>query len=152
MWFCLVELCGVIFSSQEATQEVALEKQQPSRSRNPSPSQCRSVYLGLNLSISLYKSVFILVSLSNSISFLTLSLSLSLSLSQTDPLPPNLHSQGFRCHTIMFFVLILREGEWPLNVFFLSFFLFFTNFSYFLLILKLLKNIYISKTASFQHP
>ena len=83
MWFCLVELWGVIFSSQEATQEVALEKQRPSRSRNPSPSQCRLVYLGLNLSISLYKSIFIF----------SLSLSLSLSLSN-QPVTPKFTQLG----------------------------------------------------------
>ena len=94
MWFSLVELCGDIFSSQEATQEVALEKRRPSWSRNPSPSRCKSVYLGLNLSISLCKSIFILVSLSNLVSFSTqfLSQNDSLTLSQIDQLSQNLHS------------------------------------------------------------
>ena len=145
MWFCLVELCGVIFSSQEATQEVALEKQRPSRSRNPSPSQCRSVYLGLNLSISLYKSVFILVSLSNSISFLTLSLSLSLSLSNR-PVTPKFTQLGIwvSYHRVLCFDFRGRGMTLKCFLFlFYKFFLFSFNS-------KIIKK--KSKTTSFQHP
>ena len=143
MWFCLVELCGVIFSSQEATQEVALEKQRPSRSRNPSPSQCRSVYLSLNLSISLYKSVFILVSLSNSISFLTQSLSLSLS---NRPVTPKFTQLGIwvSYHHVLCFDFRGRGMTLKCFLFlFYKFFLFSFNS-------KIIKK--KSKTTSFQHP
>ena len=118
MWFCLLELCGVIFSSQEATQEVALEKRRPSWSRNPSPSRCKSVYLGLNLSISLCKSIFISVSLSNLVSFsnrLSLSFSLkptqsfSLSNRQVFPFPQIYSVRDLGVHRVLWFRFQVRR-------------------------------------------